>query len=239
MTENSETVLHFIGIDVQVRRGCTYAVLDSNGFLIDSGWTDKGSVENPDSMNRTIRGLVDLVEKHSKGSAESVAVGIDAPRMPLPEKRKWYWERKTRSWRPRRSSEAGFGRHCEVIIKAHSVANPQWTPTFLMAKPWMQVGFKLFQALAIYQHVHEVFPSASYCMLENNRDMNVQINFAHFAPGPKDMLDACMAAVTVKEFLTGHGERVGGGDGLGTIVLPRPIKCNRIEEVFIWPPETK
>ena len=228
----------FIGIDVQARRGCTYAILDSEGSLIDSGWSDRGSIIRPSPMDETVSVLKEVAEKHARGSADSVAVGIDAPRMSLPEKRKWYWERKTRTWRPRKASEAGFGRHCEVILKAHGIANPQWTPLALNSKPWMNLGFKLFEALASYPHVHEVFPSASYTILENNRDINIRINFAQFVFNPKDMLDACLAAATVKEFIQGKGEEVGGGDGLGTIVLPRPITNGRMEEIFSWPWET-
>lgn len=51
------------------------------------------------------------------------------------------------------------------------------------------------------------------------------------------MVDACMAAATVRETVLGRGEEVGGGDGFGTIVLPRPIENGRIAEVFVWPDE--
>lgn len=237
MTDKSRTVSRFIGIDVQIRQGCTYAVLDSDGSLIDSGWSDKWSIIRPSPMDHTVSVLVKVIEKHARGSLESLAVGIDAPRMPLLEKRKWYWERKTRTWRPRKASEAGFGRHCEVIIKGHNIGNPQWTPLVSNSKPWMDLGFKLFEALAGYSHVYEVFPSVSYKILEDNRDVNIRINFAQFVFNPKDMLDACMAAATVREFMQGRGEQVGGGDGFGTIVLPRPITNGRMEEIFSWPRE--
>ena len=42
------------------------------------------------------------------------------------------------------------------------------------------------------------------------------------------------AAFTVREFLAGRGAEVGGGDGLGTIVLPRPIP-DPISAVLHWP----
>jgi hypothetical protein len=48
------------------------------------------------------------------------------------------------------------------------------------------------------------------------------------------MLDAVVAALTGMEFMAGHGQEVGGGDGLGTIVLPRPI-ANPIDAVLRWP----
>jgi hypothetical protein len=38
------------------------------------------------------------------------------------------------------------------------------------------------------------------------------------------MLDAYVAAVTVAEFQQGRGSEVGGGDQLGSIVLPKPIQ---------------
>jgi len=53
------------------------------------------------------------------------------------------------------------------------------------------------------------------------------------------MLDACLAAATLREFISGRGEQVGGGDGLGTIVLPRSIAIGKMEEVFNWPIELK
>ena len=34
-----------------------------------------------------------------------------------------------------------------------------------------------------------------------------------FLPGPKDMLDAVVAALTGKEFPAGRGQEIGGGDG--------------------------
>ena len=72
-------------------------------------------------------------------------------------------------------------------------------------------------------------------MFQDCRDLNIRLNFAKFAHGPKDMLGACVAAATIGEFIQGRGEQVGGGDGLGTIILPRPITTGRIEEVFAWP----
>ena len=51
---------------------------------------------------------------------------------------------------------------------------------------------------------------------------------------PKDMLDAAIGALTVREFEAGRGCEVGGGDGLGTIILPRPIP-EPIEAVLTWP----
>lgn len=49
------------------------------------------------------------------------------------------------------------------------------------------------------------------------------------------MLDAWVAAATVREFHGGRGIEVGGGDGLGAIILPRPLPEPVIEEVICWP----
>jgi hypothetical protein len=49
------------------------------------------------------------------------------------------------------------------------------------------------------------------------------------------MLDAWVAAATVMEFVEGRGTEVGGGDGLGTIILPRPLPEPVIDEVLVWP----
>ena len=71
---------YFVGTDIQIRRDCSYAVIDNTGILIDSGWFS--SVEAD---------AVDLLKHWSKSS--QIYIGIDAPRMPLTSKRKWYWNR--------------------------------------------------------------------------------------------------------------------------------------------------
>ena len=63
----------------------------------------------------------------------------------------------------------------------------------------------------------------------------INVDFSACSPGPKDMLDAWLAAATVKEFVKGRGTEVGGGDGLGTIILPRPLPEPVIREVLSWP----
>ena len=67
------------------------------------------------------------------------------------------------------------------------------------------------------------------------RDVAVTVDFAAFADGPKDVVDACVAAVTVREFEAGRGFAVGGGDGLGAIVLPRPPESGLDSAVLRWP----
>lgn len=87
----------------------------------------------------------------------------------------------------------------------------------------MQHGFAIFEALVGRAQTMEVFPTASYRMLGDTKDLRVDMPLSGFLPGPKDMLDAVVAALTGREFLAGRGQEIGGGDGLGTIVLPRPI----------------
>jgi len=69
------------------------------------------------------------------------------------------------------------------------------------------------------------------------KKIHVRINtdFSACRPGPKDMLDARVAAGTVREFVEGRGTEVGGGDGLGTIILPRPLLESVIKEILVWP----
>lgn len=154
--------------------------------------------------------------------------------MPLKTPRKWYWSGKKQKWSPRKGQK-GNGRHCEVVISAHKLANPQWTPLEVDAPEWMRLGFQLFAALDGIAKVHEVFPTASYTLLHGNSDVRLDIDFSAFKPGPKDMLDAWVTAATVREFVKGRGTEVVGGDCLGTIILPRPLPEPVIEEVLDWP----
>lgn len=207
-----------IGIDVQAARDCPFAVMDGASKIIDSGWIATESLANS-------------VQKLS-ASYKGAVFAIDAPRMALPVRRDWYWRRG--AWRQRAAGEIGYGRHCEVVIKAHGLANPQWTPLVSDAQPWMRHGFEIFDALRGQAECLEVFPSASYKMLNEVLDVRVDMPLSEFMPGPKDMLDAVVAALTGHEFLAGRGQGVGGGDGLGTIVLPRLI-AQQIMEVMNWP----
>jgi predicted nuclease with RNAse H fold len=212
---------YYIGIDIQVRRNCCYAVFNPNGTLIDSGW-----FSNPE------QDAVSLVKKWS-GSGR-VYAGLDAPRIPLDAPREWYWNRARKRW-DKRGTQKGYGRHCEVVISAHGIARPQWTPLKKNTPAWMRLGFKLYSVLEDLATVYEVFPSASYTLLEGVKDVRVEIDFSSCKPGPKDMLDALVAAATVREFIIGRGIEVGGGDGMGTIILPRPLPEPFVEEVFFWP----
>jgi predicted nuclease with RNAse H fold len=212
----------YLGIDVQLARGSSCAVLDEDGAMIATTW-----FKTPADASVWVAELA-----RSTGAAP--VIGIDAPRQPLTEPRAWHWNGRGRAWRARGGDELGHGRHCEVVLSAHNLANPPWTPLAADVPPWMQLGFDLFDALSEYNPL-EVFPTASYRLLRGQTDVRVELNFADFARGPKDMIDACVAATTVREFGNGRGEAVGNGDGLGSIVLPRPISQGRIAAVFEWP----
>lgn len=97
----------------------------------------------------------------------------------------------------------------------------------------MQLGVDLFELLQSDYRVYEVFPSASYKQFELAPPVRIGIRLSDFAAGPKDMLDAYVAAATVREFELGAGCSVGGGDGLGEIILPRRLDV--VSPVLTWP----
>ncbi len=140
--------------------------------------------------------------------------------MPIQKFRTRYFDKKKNLWieKPKKS----IGRECEVMINSFRLANCQWTNTLENSPKWMQLGFKIFSELKDFTSVHEVFPSASYRML-NKEKLKYELCLNDFVSGAKDMLDASVAALTVYELINGRGCEVGGDDGLGTIVLPRKI----------------
>jgi predicted nuclease with RNAse H fold len=99
----------------------------------------------------------------------------------------------------------------------------------------MKLGFQLFSVLEELVTVYEVFPTASYALLQGNTDIRIDADFSACQPGPKDMLDAWVAAITMREYVAGRGTEVGGGDGLGTIILPKPLPEPVIDAVLKWP----
>jgi len=222
-------IFFYMGIDVQISKGCSYFIIDKNAEIVDSGWAKE------DTYLKTAHQQRSVALETSGGHLDNIAIGIDSPRMPLKIKREFYWNRRSNSWRPRRNNEKGHGRHCDVVVKSLKIANPQWTRLEKDCQEWMQLGFKIFEAMKDFDYVFEVFPSASYYMLNKDRDLKVKINFSGFSQGPKDMIDACVAAMTVYEFVHGRGSEVGGCDGLGTIILPRPIPETTHSELLEWP----
>jgi len=221
----------FVGIDVQARSNSPYAALDDDLNLVKSGWLP-WSKDVHEASEAACHELRTLFTELSSGA--EVCVGIDSPRQPLSLPREHFFRHG--KWRGRRSGEKGWGRHCELVLKTLGIANPQWTPTKDLCPPWMQFGFTIFDCLQGVVEVYEVFPSASYRLLCNLPELQVSLSFEGFAPSPKDMLDAVIGAVTVFCFRERGGREVGGGDGLGTIVLPTDLTEKQWEcPVQNWP----
>lgn len=217
----------YIGIDVQIRRPCALVALDGNLEMRTSEWIS--GISRRELAHRIGARMDELARQHA------VTIGIDAPRQGLTQKRPHYWDGKKKQWRNRRPSERGWGRHCEVVISGSGLANPQWTPPEGDSPDWMRHGYQLFQELTNRGHrVHEVFPSASYALLEDSQGPMVSIHFSSFQQGPKDMLDACVAAYTVHEYEADRGMAVGA-DQLGRIILPRALPPSVPGELLRWP----
>lgn len=208
----------YIGMDVH-KNICSYAILTAELQHYKAGW-----ISNPSEIRGVVRNVVKELG--------SVAVGIDAPRCALTEARPHYWGKG--HWRQRHASERGYGRHCEVVVAALRLANPQYTPLWEACPKWMKLGFELFKALDGEAEVYEVFPRASLNQLDQDDSATFSISLKEFARGPEHMLDAYVAAYTVHEYLAGRGAEIGGGDGLGSIILPRSLPQNA-SEVLKWP----
>lgn len=245
---NQSVTEYFVGVDVQMSRACSYFVFDAAGEFVDSGWLvadDAKRVPRTTGKIPAIRrgekvlgaesDLRRIVDGYADGDLSRVAVGIDAPRQPLPTARTHSYSAK-RGWMPFGADDLASGRHCEVVISVLKLATPQWTPLERNAKDWMKLGFRLFEALSDYPRVFEVFPSAAYTQLEKAGERALTtMDLRVLRPGPKDMVDAMMAAYTVREVVQGRGCEVGGGDGLGTIILPRPLGAEAAESaVLTW-----
>lgn len=204
-------IKYFAGIDVQISRGCSFYILDNNKSFISSGWI-KDNI--PESFKKL------FIEK-THNNPNQIAIGIDAPRMPMTKLRTRIFDRKNNQWIE--NDKPKTGRECEVIIKSYNIANPQWTNTLENSEDWMKLGYSIFSKLIEFPFVYEVFPSASYRMLANE-NIKYELCLDEFNTGVKDMLDASVAAITVHEFINGKGCEVGGEDELGTIVLPIKIE---------------
>jgi len=78
--------------------------------LKDSGWFSSAETD-----------AVDLAKRRSKFG--QIQIGFDSPHMLLVSKRQWYWSSANRKWSSR-MAQKGNGRHCEVVMGAHRLANP-------------------------------------------------------------------------------------------------------------------
>lgn len=95
----NRSVTTFIGVDVQSARTCSFAVLDRNGRMVDSGWVVG---RRPLEIGKEIR---ELVGKQVEGHPETVAIGIDSPEKPMTRPRRWFWAGVARS-----AAAMGWGR---------------------------------------------------------------------------------------------------------------------------------
>lgn len=201
----------FAGIDVQISRGCCYYIIDKNKNYVDSGWVNKSI---PKTLKKVFQNL-------TNNKNELIAIGIDAPRMPLKKFRNRYFDKVKKEWIIK--NKQSIGRECEVLINSYKIANCQWTNIFSKSPEWMKLGYKIFSELEIFPYVCEVFPSASYKLL-NNENVKYELCLNDCARGIKDLLDASVCAITVYEFFLGNGCEIGGEDGLGSIILPRKFQ---------------
>jgi len=95
VAKRSPTII--VGVDVQVSRGCPDYAIDAAGGYITSGWLAK--LETPSDLRAQI-------DRLSNGSPDAIAIGIDAPRMPLDARRSWSWSGKKECGRSRRMQRA-------------------------------------------------------------------------------------------------------------------------------------
>lgn len=234
----SETPVVYVGVDVQTRRGCALAALDADGAWLAGRWTAPVPRATGGPARRAREAVAREVVEFCRffARAGTVVVGIDAPRAPLAAARPWYWDGPRRTWRPRVRAEKGLGRHADVVVAAAENVRIQWTPLARGRRPgWMELGFAVFRAIEALGpgvRVHEVFPSVSYVQFARAPARVVHLELRDFARGPKDMLDAAVGAVTVREFVAGRGAEVGGCDGQGTIVLARPLPAGTPEALL-------
>lgn len=122
----------FVGIDVQAKRGLPYCILDHHGAMVSSGRVQgNGGTDHARTMCDELR---------TAACADRMAIGTDAPRMPRPDARQWYWDGTRKRWRSRRPSDKGLGRRREVVVKALGLANPQWTPLIGESPARMRIG---------------------------------------------------------------------------------------------------
>ncbi len=208
--KRAKEIKYFAGIDIQIERGCCYYIIDENKNYVSSGWIKENI---PQSFKK-------LFSEISDNNPNKIVIGIDAPRMPIDKLRKRIFDKKTNLWIEK--GDEKLGRECEVIIKSYNIANPQWTRTLKDSPDWMKLGYSIFKALKAFPFVYEVFPSASYRMLEKE-NVKYELCLNNFSGGVKDMLDASVGSITVYEFINGRGCEVGGEDGFGTIVLPKKL----------------
>ena len=81
-------IKYFAGIDVQVKRGCSYYIINEKKNFVANGWIEENI---PQSFK-------ELFIKISNDHLKEIAIGIDAPWMPVKKLRKRSFDKKTNSW---------------------------------------------------------------------------------------------------------------------------------------------
>lgn len=74
-------IKYFAGIDVQIKRGCCYYIIDENKKYVDSDWIK-------DNISQSLK---EIFLRISNNNTKQIAIGIDAPRMPIKKLRKRRW----------------------------------------------------------------------------------------------------------------------------------------------------
>ncbi|MCK7516864.1 MAG: hypothetical protein MZV64_03645 [Ignavibacteriales bacterium] len=82
--EKKSMIKYFAGIDVQISRGCSYYILDNNKNFIASGWVKENIPQSFENLFLEI----------SYNQPDTIAIGIDAPRMPIRKLRTRYFDKK-------------------------------------------------------------------------------------------------------------------------------------------------
>ena len=77
-----------MGIDVQIKKGCSYFIVDEHSEIVDSGWVKEHT------HLKTAHQLQSIVLKISSGHLDNIAIGIDSPRTPLNKPREFNWDGK-------------------------------------------------------------------------------------------------------------------------------------------------
>ena len=81
-------ILFYMGIDVQIKKGCSYFIVDENAEIMNSGWVRE------DTHLKTAHQLRSVAHETSGGHLDNIAIGIDSPRMFLEKPREFYWNGK-------------------------------------------------------------------------------------------------------------------------------------------------
>ena len=89
---NDNKNLFYMGIDVQISKGCSYVIVDEKSEIVNSGWAKEGT------FLKTAHQLRSVAFETADDRKNNVAMGIDSPRNPLKIKRKFYWNRKNLKW---------------------------------------------------------------------------------------------------------------------------------------------